>query len=77
MSKSTFGGGVSVKASSLLPGNFIRDPRRKERILVVEDVGNVIFARGLDKEDKDCFKYISCDSEVTKVTDAITDTSEV
>ena len=76
MSKSTYGGGTNVKASTLVIGDTIRDPRKKDRILIVESLDSNIFVRGYEKDNKDHFLFINPENIVCKVTKAETSTTE-
>lgn len=76
MSKSAYGGGLDVKASTLGVGDTIRDPRNKERILIVESLGSQIFARGFEGNKRQYHIYLNADQIVTKVTNASTETTE-
>ena len=75
MPKSTFGGGVIVKASTLVVGDTIRDPRKRNRVLVVESLGSQIFARGYEQSEMEQHRYFSLDEYVIKVTQASTESS--
>ena len=60
--------GESVKASSLSLGQYIRDPRNRSRILIVEETGTQVFARGLTKDTSKFHVFLSNDSFVERVT---------
>ena len=77
MSKYVYGGGQEVKARTLVVGDYIRSNKKRDRILIIEEIGNQIFARGLDKLDKNYFEFIQGDVTVIKVTNVLTDSSEI
>ena len=76
MSKSTYGGGVSVKASTLSVGDTIRNPHKKGMIMIVEQTGNQIYVRGYEQADTKYHRFLSSDEYVIKVTGAQTDTTK-
>ena len=76
MPESTYGGGTEVKASTLVTGDTIRDPKRKDRIMIVEEIGNQIFVRGYEQADTKYHAYIDSNLTVIKVTQASTDTTK-
>lgn len=76
MSESTYGGGREVKASTLVVGNTIRDPKRIDRILIVEETGTQIYCRGYEAKDTGKHVFLSPDTYVTLVTQASTETTQ-
>lgn len=73
---SKYRGGENVKVSSLSIGAYIRDPRNRDRIMIVEEIfSDRVFVRGLDKADTGKHRYIPKDFFVDTVTDAETETS--
>ena len=50
-----YSGGRTVKVSSLVVGNQIRDNRKRDRILVVESLGSPVFAKGLYEPEHHVF----------------------
>lgn len=75
MAKSTYHGGVLVKASTLIRGDTIRDPRKKDRILIVQETGATIFARGLESSQKNHHIFLDKEAMVVRVTNATTETT--
>ena len=72
----TYSGGTTVKASSLNVGEYIRDPRKRGRIMIVVDVGSYqIQVKGLDIADVDKHRFINKDTLVERVTNCTTETS--
>ena len=72
---SRYSGGQQVKASTLNRGDYVRDPKRTDRVMVVVETGSTIFIRGLDEEDIEKHRFLSPDQFVIKVTNCTTETS--
>ena len=71
----SLGGGQVVRVSTLVVGDTIRDPKRRKQILIVEDTGNPVFARGLARGETSRHVFLDVNSSVEKVTNATTENS--
>ena len=68
-------GGVTVKASDLVLGDYIRDPRKAKRIMQVQELGTQIYAICITEAKKHIF--LNRNQFVTKVTDVTTENLEI
>ena len=68
-----FSGGQTVKASTLRSGDFVRDPRKADRILVVQETGSIVFARGYSADDAKYHHYFSLNDDAVKITNPTTE----
>jgi hypothetical protein len=68
-----FSGGQTVKASTLIAGDFVRDPKKGERILVICETGATIFGRGYSKDDVKYHHFFSPNDMICKVTNVTTE----
>ena len=68
MSTRPYSGGQSVKVSTLSVGDYVRDPKRSDRIMVVVDVGNPVFIQGNEVKDKKYHRWVSVNDSIIKVT---------
>ena len=75
MSKWYPSGGQTVKVNTLNRGDYIRDPRKRSRILVLIETGATYYARGLDEDDVKKHIFLLPDQSVEKVTNVTTETS--
>ena len=65
--------GQMVKASSLSLGNYVRDPRRRDRILQVKETGSSVFAQGITEKTSKYHRFFSNDDVVEQVTNPTTE----
>mgnify|MGYP001586368987 CR=1 FL=1 len=68
-----YSGGQSVKASTLQRGDYIRDPKRPDKIMVVAETGATIFVRGLTEDNIEKHYFLDKSQMVTKVTNVTTE----
>lgn len=68
-----FGGGQSVKASTLQRGDYIRSPKNPEIIMQILETGSTIFAKGMTEDTVEKHLFVPKDSWVTKVTNVTTE----
>lgn len=66
-----------VRAGDLSFGEYIRDPKKRSRILVVTCLGPQVYVRGLDESDIKQHRYFNVDEVVERVTNVVTPTSVV
>ena len=65
--------GQIVKVNTLSQGDYIRDPRSRDRILVVVETGATYFARGLTKDTIKHHIFLHQNNSVEKVTNPTTE----
>lgn len=70
MSESTFGGGTEVQASTLIIGDTVRNPRKPQMVMIVEEIGNQIYIRGLLAINTKYHMFLHPNQLVIKVTNA-------
>lgn len=62
-----------VKASQLVVGEYIRDPRNVSKVMIVEDIGTQVFARGILKTTSKRHVFLDKETVVERVVSVTTE----